>query len=174
MKSISILVTCLAFCLSLPACASPVDDTRYTGILANDEVVSSIRQEIIDKENSLLAGEGNVFWTESGKLWHKSLECSYLANSKTIIHGTVEEAKFSGKEEACSRCSYELNDSIYKSLENNEYKQGDVFFTKEGNVWHTNINCKVIAGAEKIYFADDQTAIMLGKTKYCEECEEQN
>ena len=141
------------------------------GVRADEEVVASIRQEIADKENSLLANENDVFWTESGKLWHSTHECTYLANSKTILHGTIEEARLDGKEKACERCSKSNYDSVYASLENNEYKQGDVFFTKDGSVWHTNINCSVIIGAQKIYFADEETAKHLGKVCACEECE---
>ena len=164
------LILCV-LCLALPACTPEDNDDRYTGILANEGIVSSIRQEMIDKENSLLANDGDVFWTESGKLWHKTPDCSYLANSKTVLHGTVEEAKFEGKEKPCSRCASEPNDSIYDSLKNNEYKIGDVFFTKEGDVWHKNINCSLIAGAEGIYYADEETAKYLGKSTACKECE---
>lgn len=171
MKFIKLAVICFIIVLLLSACAIDNDDLRYTGVLANDEVVSSIKQEMADKENSLLANKNDVFWTESGKLWHKSCECSYLANSKTILHGTIEEAKFEGKEKACERCSTGITDSIYDSLENNEYKQGDVFFIKEDDVWHIDINCDVIVGAQKIYFADEETAKMLGKTTPCGECE---
>ena len=170
MKLINLLMLCVVLSSFFTSCNQQIEE-KYTGILANDEVISSIKQEIADKENSLLANDGDVFWTESGKLWHKSLECSYLANSKNILHGSVEEAKFSGKEKACSRCFAEPYDSIYESLENNEYKQGDVFFTKEGDTWHTNINCRVIAGAEKIYFASEETAKHLGKKFACEECD---
>ncbi len=170
MKLINLLMLCLAISSFFTSCNQQIEE-KYTGILANDDVISSIRQDIADKENSLLANDGDVFWTESGKLWHKSLECSYLANSKKILHGSVEEAKLEGKEKACSRCLAEPYDSIYESLENNEYKQGDVFFTKDGDTWHTNINCMVIAGAEKIYFADEETTKYLGKTSACEECD---
>ena len=173
MKFISFIILSMFLCVILSSCTEKSEETRYTGMLANDSVVSSIRQDIVDRENSLLVNDGDVFWTESGKLWHESYKCSYLANSKTILHGTVEEAKYAGKEKPCERCSsgVEVDESIYQILENNEYKQGDVFFTKNGNVWHTNINCKVIIGAQKIYFADISTAKSLGKGSACAECE---
>ncbi len=171
MKIIKIITFFLALCLILPACSSKNNEQRYTGMLADEKVVSSIRQDIEDKENSLLANEGDVFWTETGKIWHESYECSYLQNSKTLLHGTVEEAKLEGKLRPCERCSCSTFDDIYDSLVGNEYKSGDVFFTKDGSVWHTNINCRVILGAQKIYFADITTAKTLGKTKSCSECE---
>ena len=171
MKVIKLTILCLAFCLILPACSSSNNGGRYTGVLANESVVSSIRQDIANKENSLLANEGDVFWTESGKLWHERYDCSYLANSKTILHGTVEEAKLEGKEKACERCSSGDTADVYEELETREYQAGDVFFTKDGTVWHTNINCQVIVGAQKIYFADVSTAKLLGKAQACSECE---
>lgn len=171
MKLVKLTILSIIFCLLLPSCAKNSDDARYTGMLANESVVSSIRQDIEDKENSLLASNGDVFWTESGKLWHGSYKCSYLANSKTILHGTIEEAKLAGKEKACERCSSGDTSEIYEELESRDYHSGDVFFTKEGNVWHININCKIIVGAQKIYFADVSTAKLLGKAQACSECE---
>ena len=104
MKKTKVILLCLALCL-LASCSENVTDARNTGILANDEVVSSIKQEIEDRENSLLAADGDVFWTPSGTSWHESYKCSYLTNSKTIYHGTVDEAKLEGKTKPCSRCS---------------------------------------------------------------------
>lgn len=172
MKFIKLMAICLACSFFLFACDTKSVDTRYTGIRADEDIIESIRQEMQDKEDSMLANEGDVFWTESGKLWHNSHECSYLANSKTVLHGTIEEARLEGKEKACERCSSSETDSIYESLESNEYKQGDVFFTKDGTVWHTNINCKLIVGAQKVYFANEITAKLLGKTSSCTECED--
>lgn len=171
MKAIELVILSIIICLVLLSCSQKEDDARYTGILANESVVSSLRQDIADREDSLLANKDDVFWTESGKIWHLSHDCSYLANSKVILHGTVEEAKFEGKEKACDKCSSGNLDSFYDSLENNEYKHGDVFFTREGKVWHTDLNCSVIVGAQKIYFADEATAKLLGKFEACEECE---
>ena len=170
MKTVSLIILSIILCLILSSCNAKVDNSRYSGVRADESVVSSIRQDIKDKEDSFLANENDVFWTESGKIWHKSYNCSYLANSKTILHGTIEEAKLEGKEKACERCSFGTTDSIYESLENNEYKSGDVFFTKDGDVWHTDLNCEVILGAQKIYFADEITAKLLGKTSHCTKC----
>ena len=107
MKIVKILAFGLVAFGFLVSCSNNVDSTRNTGILANDEVVSSIKQEIEDRENSLLAVDGDVFWTPSGTNWHESYKCSYLTNSKTIYHGTVEEAKLEGKEKVCERCSHD-------------------------------------------------------------------
>ena len=100
-----ILALCIILACFFASCSNAVDGTRNTGILADEGAVSSIKQEIEDRENSLLAAEGDVFWTASGTSWHESYKCSYLSNSKTIYHGTVEEAKLEGKSKPCSRCS---------------------------------------------------------------------
>ena len=72
MKFVRLFIMVLIISLLLPACSTQKGEDRYTGILADEDIVSSIKQEIADKENSLLANENDVFWSESGKLWHKS------------------------------------------------------------------------------------------------------
>lgn len=170
MKSIKIVLLCFIMISVLPSCSSNVSQTRNSGILANDEAVSSVKQELEDMKNSILANDGNVFWTPSGTIWHGSLDCSYLANSKTIYHGTVEEAKLEGKERACEKCAKTNVDRIYESLEKNEIHSGDVFFTRNGESYHQNINCEEILGADKIYYSDIETAENLGKSDSCDKC----
>lgn len=48
-----------------------------------------------------------VFWLESGSVWHSSRHCSSLARSDPtkICSGYVEDARASGKERACKKCS---------------------------------------------------------------------
>lgn len=171
MKFYRLLAICFIFCLVFSSCVSANDDTKYTGMRADEENVSSVKQSIKDKENSFLADDGDVFWTESGKNWHRNYDCSHLANSKVVIHGTIEEAKLASKEKECDRCYSGTLDSYYDAIEGKEYNEGDVFFTKDGTVWHTDINCAFILGAEKIYYADEMTATLLGKSGCCTECE---
>ena len=172
MKSIKIAALCILIVSVFTACVNNATETRNTGILANEEVVSSVKQEIENMENSLLANEGDVFWTPSGTIWHGSTDCSYLVNSKTIYHGSVEQAKLEGKERACERCAKTDIDRLYEALEKNELKLGDVFFTRDGECYHNNINCEEILGADKIYYADLTTAQMLGKMTSCEKCKD--
>lgn len=108
MKILELTALCIVLCCFFASCSNALNYTgsaRNTGILADDAAVSSIKQEIEDRENSLLAAEGDVFWTASGTSWHESYKCSYLTNSKTIYHGTVEQAQLEGKSKPCSRCS---------------------------------------------------------------------
>ena len=174
MKSIKITVLCILVVSVFTACVNNTTKTRNTGILANDEAVSSVKQEIEDMKNSLLANEGDVFWTPSGTIWHGSIDCSYLVNSKTIYHGSIEEAKLEGKERACEKCAKTDIDRLYEALEKHELKSGDVFFTREGDCYHNNINCEEILGAQKIYYSDVTTAQSLGKTNSCGKCKNNN
>ena len=168
---IRIALVIFALALLLSSCNDEVN--LNTGILANESIVSSIRQEIEDKENSLLAAEGDVFWSPSGKLWHATHKCSYLANSKTIYHGSIEEARLEGKERGCTRCGAghsEASDAIYAELEKNEISDGDVFFNREAVEWHADKACSMLSKEEAIYHAPKSKAEQLGKILPCEKC----
>lgn len=172
MKNTKIAVICLFVALFCFSCVSRTNESRNMGILANDEAVSSVKQEIADRENSLLANENDVFWTPSGTIWHGSTDCSYLANSKTIYHGSIEQAKLEGKERACEKCAKTDIDRLYEKLEKNEIQANDVFFTREGEFYHNDINCPEIIGADKIYYASISVAEGLGKNAYCNQCKD--
>ena len=62
-RSLVALSLILISFLFLFSCDKNGDKSLNNGILANEEVVSSIRQELEDKENALLANPGDVFWT---------------------------------------------------------------------------------------------------------------
>jgi hypothetical protein len=153
----------------LISCESGSRSDKNEGILANSDTIASIKQALEDKENSDLAQDGDVFWTPSGSLWHESDDCSYLANSKTVYHGSVEQAKMEGKERVCTRCSASSGD-VYDQLKKNPIQSGDVFFTKDGNIFHRDINCNALKSADNIYYASEERAKMLGKSDECSEC----
>ena len=140
------------------------------GIRVDSDVLSSIIKDIKDREDSYLAEDGDVFWTASGSLWHATYECSHIADSKTIYHGSVEEAILEGKERACSRCFTTELDKAYAKLEGDPIKNGDVFFTRDGEVWHSDINCIHLNVNKTVYNASVEKAVELGKTRACEDC----
>lgn len=174
MKIRAFVALCLTFLLSIGfvSCKTDVETGWNNGILANEDVVSSIRQELQDKENSLLANPDDVFWTASGTLWHSTYNCSYLSRSKTIYHGSLEDAKLQGKTGACERCGAGGNsiEDIYAQIENNSVAAGDVFFTKDGILWHTSDQCEKLLNADKIYHSNRALALALGKSAACEKC----
>lgn len=170
MKTIKILLT-LVLCLTiLASCKIGNDIKQHGGILADRDVVSSILKELEDKKNSSLAEDGDVFWSLSGTIWHKSADCSYLSNSKEVYHGTLEDAKLEGKERECTRCFASEEDKVYAELEGNPIESNHVFFTKESKLWHENINCLELLGAEKIYNSSVNKAKELGKESACDKC----
>ena len=169
MNSFKITVCFVLIALTLIGCGALNKSDRNEGILANEDTISSIKKELEDKENSDLAQDGDVFWTPSGSLWHASNECSYLSNSKTVYHGSVEQAKMDGKERACSRCSASVGD-VYEKLKQNRIQPGDVFFTKDENTFHADINCSALKNAGQIYYASETVARSIGKTDECSEC----
>ena len=168
---ISVLLVVMFLVLLIPQKNDSEGSNKENGLLANEEVISSIKQDLNNKENSLLASEGDVFWSPNGTIWHFTYECGYLANSQTVYHGTVEQAMFEGKERPCQRCGGFDIESIYEQIKDNEVQMGDVFFTKTGVVWHRDITCPTLINADKIYFGNKSLAISLGKTRACTECE---
>ena len=164
------LVFCVVFVAIFTSCSSGSTDGKNQGILVDRDVLSSILKDVQDKEDSLLAEDGDVFWTPSGSMWHASVNCSYLSNSKEIYHGSLDEARLAGKEKECSRCFMSDEDKLYDEIFDNPISEGDVYFTRDGNLWHSNINCSVIRGAERIYNASVEIAKKLGKEFACNEC----
>lgn len=55
----------------------------------------------IPKENKISKKEEKVYWTNSGRTYHRKRSCTALARSKIIHKGTIEESK---KLFACSKC----------------------------------------------------------------------
>ena len=158
MNILKILIFCMLASLIFSSCSNGEDKDRNNGILLDENVLSSILKDIEDKKNSLLAEDGDVFWTPSGTLWHATYECSYLSKSKEIYHGSVDLAMLDGKERPCSRCFASEDDKLYAEIEGAPITESDVFFTKECDVWHYDINCQLICGAEKVYNASIEIA----------------
>lgn len=170
MNILKLLIFCVLFLSIFVSCSYGETDDRNEGILVDRDVLSSIIKDEQDKENSLLANDGDVFWTPSGTIWHATYECSYLSTSKEIYHGSVEDAMLDGKERECSRCFSDDIDKAYSDLEGNPIEKNDVFFTKDDEKWHSDINCPHILGADNVYNASMEKAKELGKTVACDEC----
>ncbi len=172
MRNIKIIAFNIFILLVLSSCTSGSGEERNMGVLADSEIVASIRQEILDKQNSYLAADGDVFWTISGSSWHNNPTCSYLANSKTLYHGSIEEAKMNGKEKPCSRCASSGSSvNVYDQIADNPLLDGDVFFTEGGDIWHIYSDCSALEDGEPVYHGNEALAWALGKTSICSECE---
>lgn len=170
MKNFKIIILSVVAFALLSSCGLNMSEPKNTGIFVNKDVLASIRQELADKENSLLAKDGDVFWSKSGTIWHSSHTCSYLANSKVVYHGTVDEAKLEGKQRACSRCCGGEAENIYDQIADNPIRDGDVFFSQDGVLWHTIEECPIVLGEGKVYHGNISLAVALGKTEPCDKC----
>lgn len=76
--------------------------------------------------------EAMVYVTESGGVYHKSLECSYLNLSVTGISGSTVSSRrnaYGEKYYACETCSY------------GEKPAGVVYVTEKGNRYHNSSSC---------------------------------
>ncbi len=47
---------------------------------------------------------GTYYWTPSGKSYHTTRNCRSLSRSKTILSGSLSEAKSNGKKDPCNNC----------------------------------------------------------------------
>ncbi len=170
-RLITLLVTLMLLCVAIQACALGGED-KNTGIRADASAVSSVRAELEDKKNSLLAADGDVFWTASGTLWHSTYTCTYISRSKEIIHGSLDDALLAGKTGACTRCGTQSggNEGIWESLESREPAAGDVFFVREGTTYHRSADCTELLGNEKICSASRAVAYALGAADECPIC----
>lgn len=171
MRFIALLATLILLSVAVQACTLGGED-KNTGIRADASAVSSVRAELEDKKNSLLAADGDVFWTASGKLWHSTYSCTYISRSKDIIHGSLDDALLAGKTEACTRCATQSggNESIWESLESREPAEGDVFFVRESTIYHRSADCKELFGNEKICSGSRAVAYALGAVDECPLC----
>lgn len=171
MKNNLFILALVFAAILLVGCGDADASKGSQGILADRDTVASIQKELDDKENSLLAAEGDVFWTKSGTLWHSSYKCSSLSRSKTILHGTLEEAMLAGKVRACTRCSSSgSEDDIWEQLEKSAVAEGDLFFTRDSSLCHTREDCDLLSGSQT-YHGSRAIAILLGKSEVCGECE---
>ncbi len=65
---------------------------------------NSTNETYHEEQNS--PSQGLVYWTPNGGKYHASSSCRTLKKSKTIIQGTVEEAKAAGKDALCKVCGH--------------------------------------------------------------------
>lgn len=155
-------------------------------VKVNGSVISSVSKEVESKTDPLSDDiEGCVFWTKSGAFWHTSIDCHYLSRSKTIIHGTVEDAMFAGKSSICSSCSKrssdssddkdteKLNEDGSENITNEsgvEEASEKFFWVKSGKVYHKSANCRYISNSENVICGTEKEAKESGKERICSAC----
>ena len=55
-------------------------------------------------ETKHITATSTVYWVASGKVYHVDKNCTTLSRSKSILSGTVLEAKGKGKSRMCEVC----------------------------------------------------------------------
>ena len=77
------------------------NDTENTD---NTETQSNVSTNTDDTASDLNVGN-EVYWTESGGVWHLYRDCGHLKNSQNVLSGTVADAEEAGKDHVCSSCN---------------------------------------------------------------------
>lgn len=156
--------------------------TYSNTVRVNGSVISSVSKEVESKTDpSSDDMEGCVFWTKSGTFWHTSITCHYLSRSKTIIHGTVEDAMFAGKSGICSACSKRSDGNGIELLDEDDGKEptnqdiveetSEIFFwVKAGKVYHKSADCRYISNSENVICGTEEEAKESGKERICSVC----
>ena len=54
--------------------------------------------------SSSAGSSGTYYWTPSGKSYHTTPNCRSLSRSKTVLSGSLSEAKSKGKTDPCNNC----------------------------------------------------------------------
>jgi hypothetical protein len=78
-----------------------VNGVKYYSFWSNSKVVKTKGASSKTTSSSSAATSGTVYWTPGGSVWHVSRGCSTLANSKTVLHGSIAA---SGKPRVCKVC----------------------------------------------------------------------
>ena len=58
-----------------------------------------------EKDAALAAVQGEVYWTQFGKVYHTHEDCGSLNNSDSLYHGSVDAAIEAGRTRICSFCA---------------------------------------------------------------------
>lgn len=75
--------------------------TNYGVLLEAERAFQAIKDA---GEGAFSSTQNTVYWTAGGEKYHLSKDCSSLKRSKSILSGTITEAKHSGKTTSCKLC----------------------------------------------------------------------
>ena len=72
------------------------------------------------QENAIALGDGTVYWTASGGVYHLNKDCGHIINSTEIYSGTAAAAMENGKTRPCKSCAQKSGDDVLVDLSNSE------------------------------------------------------
>lgn len=58
-----------------------------------------------NNSNNIVSNNSTYYFTPNGKSYHTTKDCSTLSRSKTVLSGTLDEAKAKGKTDPCDKCN---------------------------------------------------------------------
>lgn len=86
-----------------------------TGTSADFNPVSSEDLQAM-QQNAIELGDGTVYWTEHGTVYHLNPNCSHIINSKTIYSGDAAAAYEHGLTRPCKDCARADGDETIKAM----------------------------------------------------------
>ena len=77
------------------------------------------QEDLAEAEQTAIAlGDGTVYWTEFGHVYHLNPNCQAIVNSADIYQGDVQAAFEHGRTRACKFCAQESGSDVMKDLAN--------------------------------------------------------
>ena len=70
--------------------------------------------------NAIELGDGTVYWTASGSVYHLNKDCGHIINSTEIYSGTAAGAMEAGKTRPCKSCAQKSGDETLQALSASE------------------------------------------------------
>ncbi len=68
------------------------------------------------EETAIALGDGTVYWTPYGHVYHLNPDCQAIVNSPDIYQGDVQAAFEAGRTRACKFCANESGSDVLKDL----------------------------------------------------------
>lgn len=106
MKKVCIIIAIFLLCMLCSCAADGIMEHDGTE-LAGDELESMYQSQQEADPDPQVQGNGRVYWTASGKKYHRDPECTYLSRAKQIYSGSMAEAADHGADSPCSGCGGE-------------------------------------------------------------------
>ena len=70
------------------------------------------------QENAIALGDGTVYWTAAGSVYHLNKDCGHIINSTEIYSGDAKTAMEAGKSRPCKSCAQKSGDETLQALSN--------------------------------------------------------
>ena len=90
------------------------------------------QEDLVEAEETAIAlGDGTVYWTTFGHVYHLNPDCQAIINSTDIYQGDVQAAFEAGRTRACKFCANASGSDVLKDLSTDESDSKDDAETSE-------------------------------------------